>query len=58
MQDVIIPILGMLIGLMICGTGISFFRQNKEDAESRRIFGIAALVGAVVFVVALLVLVL
>ena len=41
----------LLIGLLIFGAGVYYFVQNKQDAESRRIYGITAAVGAVLAIV-------
>ena len=46
-----IVILGLLIGLLILGAGLYYFAKNKQDAESRRIYGITSVVGAAVAVV-------
>ena len=46
-----ITIAGLIIGILLFGTGLYYLSQNKHDAESRKIYGIAAAVGAVVAVV-------
>ena len=46
-----ITILGLIIGLLILGAGLYYLNQNKQDAESRKIYGITAVAGAVVAVV-------
>lgn len=43
-----ITIIGLIIGVLLFGAGIYYLTQNKNDAESRRIYGITAAVGAVV----------
>lgn len=45
-----IAILGLIIGILILAAGLYYLAKNKNDAESRKIYGIIALVGAVVAV--------
>lgn len=44
-------IAALLIGLLIFGAGLYYFVQNKHDAESRKIYGITAAVGAVIAII-------
>jgi len=46
-----IQIFGLIIGILVLAAGIYYLNQNKNDAESRKIYGITAAVGAVVAVV-------
>ena len=46
-----ITIVGIIIGILLFGAGIYYLTQNKNDAESRKIYGITAVIGAVVAVV-------
>ena len=46
-----ITIVGLIIGILVFGAGIYYLIQNKNDAESRKIYGITAAVGAVIAVV-------
>ena len=46
-----IAIVGLIIGILLFGAGIYYLTQNKNDAESRKIYGITAVIGAVVAVV-------
>ena len=46
-----ITIVGLIIGILMFGAGLYYLSQNKNDAESRKIYGITAAVGAVVAVV-------
>ena len=32
-------IIGILIGLLVLGTGIYYLHQEKHDSESRKIYG-------------------
>ncbi len=49
-----ISIIILIIGLMICGGGLYYFRKEKEDKASRKIYltavfiGILMVVGAIV----------
>lgn len=49
----IFNIVALLIGLMILGAGIYYLMKEKEDKESRKIYGITILVGAVITVLIL-----
>ena len=46
-----ITIVGLIIGILLFGAGVYYLTQNKNDAESRKIYGITAAVGAVVAVI-------
>lgn len=46
-----ITIVGLMIGILLFGAGVYYLTQNKNDAESRKIYGITAAVGAVIAVV-------
>ena len=48
----IIKIIGLIIGIMIAGAGIYYFIQEKDEGSSRRIYGTAIIVGAVIAVIA------
>ncbi len=41
-------LVGLLIGLVILVAGVINFVKEKEDPESRKIFGIASGIGAVI----------
>ena len=43
-------IIGLIIGILILAAGLYYFAKEKDNAESRKIYGITALVGAVVSV--------
>lgn len=49
-----ITIIGLIIGLLVTAGGGYYFIKDKNDPESRKIYGIAALIGAVVTVIILL----
>ncbi len=44
----IFNIVGLAIGLMILGAGIYYLVKEKEDRESRKIYSITTVVGAVI----------
>lgn len=46
-----ITIIGLIIGILLFGAGVYYLQQNKNDAESRKIYGVTAAIGAVVAVV-------
>ena len=50
--NMLMKIVGLIIGTMIAGTSIYYYVQDKDDASSRRIYGTAAIVGAVIAVIA------
>lgn len=39
-------IIGILIGLLVLGTGIYYLHQEKHDSEYRKIYTIVSVVGA------------
>lgn len=43
-----ISIVALVIGVLIFCTGIYYLRKEKEDPESKKIYAIAALAGAVI----------
>ena len=45
-----LTIICAVIGVLVCLAGLYYLNQNKNDAESRKIYGITAAVGAVVAV--------
>ena len=51
-------IIGLTIGLLLLAAGLYYLNQNKNDTESRKIYGITAAIGAVVAVVCVVLLVL
>lgn len=46
-----VSVLLVLVGLMLLGAGGYYLSKNKQDAESRKVYGITALVGVVVLAV-------
>ncbi len=49
-------ILVLVVGLLICGAGLCYFAKEKHNQESRKIYGTAAIVGAVVAIVGIVML--
>lgn len=41
----IVCIIGILIGVLVLGTGIYYLHQEKHDSESRKIYTIVSVVG-------------
>ena len=46
----IVCIIGILIGVLVLGTGIYYLHQEKHDSESRKIYTIVSAVGALLAV--------
>ena len=41
----IVCIIGILIGVLVLGTGIYYLHQEEQDSESRKIYTIVSVVG-------------
>lgn len=48
----VIKIIALIIGVLVLGTGLYYLSKEKHDPESRKIYGIVSAVGAVIAVVA------
>lgn len=46
----IFEIIGLVIGILIFVAGLYYFRQEKNDSESRKIYTITMAAGAVIVV--------
>ena len=55
-KDMVIGIIGIIIGLLVLGAGIYYLIKEKKDPESKKIYSIVSVVGAVVTVVAAVIL--
>ena len=44
-------IIGLIIGLLVFGAGIYYLIKEKDDAESKKIYGIISAVGAIIAIV-------
>ena len=49
----VVRIIGTLIGALVLGFGIYYFVKEKHDGESRKIYGTISAIGAIIFVVML-----
>ena len=57
MMKLLVPVLGIIIGLLVLAAGIYFLVKEKADPESKKIYTIVTLIGAVIIVAALLMLI-
>jgi uncharacterized membrane protein HdeD (DUF308 family) len=48
-----IKIIGTLIGAMILGAGLYYLIKERNDKESRKVYGTISSIGGVIFVVML-----
>ena len=48
----VIKIIALIIGVLVLGAGLYYLSKEKHDPESRKIYGIVSAVGAVIAVVA------
>ena len=53
----VIGIIGIIIGLLVLGAGIYYLIKEKNDKESKKIYGITSGIGVVVTVVAAVILI-
>ena len=49
-RKMIVCIIEILIGLLVLGTGIYYLHQEKQDSESRKIYTVVSIVGALLAV--------
>lgn len=54
----IVKILGMIIGILVLAAGLYYLAKEKADPESRKIYTVISVIGAIIFVVALLLIIL
>ena len=54
----VIKILGLLISVLVLGAGVYYLTKEKHDPESKKIYTVVSIVGALVAVGSLLTLVL
>ena len=43
-----VKIIGLIIGIMVLGAGIYYLAKEKNDPESRKIYTVVSIIGAVV----------
>ena len=49
-KNMVIGIIGTIIGLLILGAGLYYLKKEKNDPESKKIYGITSAIGAAVTV--------
>ncbi len=54
----VVKIMGLIIGLLILCAGINYLAKDKNDPESKKIYSVISAIGAIIFVVCILMLVL
>ena len=52
----LIKTIGLVIGILVLGAGIYYLSKEKEDPESRKIYTVVSIVGAVIAIVCALLL--
>ena len=52
----VIGIIGIIIGLLVLFAGIYYLKKEKHDPESKKIYGIVSVVGAVITIVGAIIL--
>ena len=53
----VIGIIGIIIGLLVLGAGIYYLIKEKNDEESKKIYGITSGAGVLVTVISIVILV-
>ena len=48
-------IIGILIGILVMGFGIYFLIKEKDDPESKKIYGIASVIGIIIAIVSIVI---
>ncbi len=43
-----VKIIGLIIGILVLGAGIYYLTQEKHDPESKKIYTVVSVVGAVI----------
>ena len=46
----IVTMLGLLVGLVVLAAGLVYFKKEKNDPESRKIYGVISLIGAALLI--------
>ena len=44
----LVKLVGLIIGILVLGAGIYYLAKEKHDAESRKIYTIASVIGGVI----------
>lgn len=50
MRGTVFTVIGLVIGVLILGAGVYYLAQEKDNAESRKIYGITCIVGVVIII--------
>ena len=53
----LIRIIGLIIGVLVLGAGVYYLAKEKNDPESKKIYSIVSVVGAVITVACALLLI-
>lgn len=56
-KEMIIKILGAVIGLLVLVAGIYYLVKEKNDKDSKKIYSIISLIGAVLLIVSVILLI-
>ena len=57
MSGIIIAILGIIIGAIVLALGLYFLVKERKDPESRKIYSVFAIIGAVIVLISVLTLI-
>ena len=57
MSSIIIAILGIIIGAIVLALGLYFLVKERKDPESRKIYSVFAIIGAVIVLISVLTLI-
>lgn len=52
-----VKIIGLIIGILVLGAGIYYLVKEKHDSESKRIYSIISIIGAVITIACVLMLI-
>ncbi len=44
----VIKVIGLVIGLLVLGAGIYYLSKEKSDPESKKIYSVVSVVGAII----------
>jgi uncharacterized membrane protein YhfC len=49
-EKMTLGVIGTIIGLLVAAIGIYYFIKEKQDAESRKIYGTASIAGVLILI--------
>ena len=52
-----VKIIGLIIGILVLGTGIYYLAKEKHDPESKKIYSIVSVIGGIIAVACALLLI-